>query len=282
MDLNEIYKKIIPDTNRLAFKANEGRLIRVAFDLFRLKDGNPEELWQVQSSDDGEFLVRTYLLPEEKEEMQTKWSVDPDKKQENLTIAYQNIPLLRIASKDYNVDDINILQRMLFKKLASDESFTNKLINSMSEEKRELLKQAGYPVKDNIKLMDLEKQLEKMAKTEELEKHLDEVSNKEFGRKRRECIDKSICVVCGESANEFDDQLSAKEFNITGLCQSCQNKEFEDEDEEEFADDSKELKKEEDCSVSPWDSDEDIIKNIDIKALKPESISVLTKILEKI
>ena len=44
------------------------------------------------------------------------------------------------------------------------------------------------------------------------------------------------CAHCNEfiESDEFDDELSAKEFSISGMCQSCQNEIFQpfDEDEE--------------------------------------------------
>jgi hypothetical protein len=43
---------------------------------------------------------------------------------------------------------------------------------------------------------------------------------------RTEHIEADTCVFCGNPATEFDDELSKKEFTISGLCQSCQNKVF--------------------------------------------------------
>lgn len=53
---------------------------------------------------------------------------------------------------------------------------------------------------------------------------LEEVSQEIFGRGRIEAIQENICVDCGEPATEFKDQLSRKEYTISGLCQSCQGK----------------------------------------------------------
>lgn len=35
-----------------------------------------------------------------------------------------------------------------------------------------------------------------------------------------------ICVKCGSKATEFEDDISQKEFSISGLCQECQNEIF--------------------------------------------------------
>jgi hypothetical protein len=43
------------------------------------------------------------------------------------------------------------------------------------------------------------------------------------------------CVVCAGDASEFKDDISAKEYTISGLCQECQDEAFApyDEDEED-------------------------------------------------
>ena len=39
------------------------------------------------------------------------------------------------------------------------------------------------------------------------------------------------CVVCGGDASEFKDDISAKEYTISGLCQQCQDEVFEEEED---------------------------------------------------
>jgi len=96
------FEKLGNDFSKVPLVGNEHRLVRVAFDLFRFKDGNPEELWQVQSSDDGEFLVRTYTLPEEQEKVATSWSVELDKKEENLTVDLSKLNIFTFHSYALN------------------------------------------------------------------------------------------------------------------------------------------------------------------------------------
>ncbi|HET7713344.1 MAG TPA: hypothetical protein VFK94_02850 [Patescibacteria group bacterium] len=46
----------------------------------------------------------------------------------------------------------------------------------------------------------------------------------ETGLTRLEAIDQAKCVTCPtEGPVEFRDQLSVKEYNITGMCQECQD-----------------------------------------------------------
>ncbi len=49
-----------------------------------------------------------------------------------------------------------------------------------------------------------------------------------FGIDRVAQIKNRVCVFCGVSVNEdsFKDELSKKEYTISGICQSCQDKTF--------------------------------------------------------
>lgn len=40
----------------------------------------------------------------------------------------------------------------------------------------------------------------------------------------------SKCVMCSGDASEFKDVLSAKEYAISGMCQACQDKTFDEDD----------------------------------------------------
>ncbi len=55
-----------------------------------------------------------------------------------------------------------------------------------------------------------------------------------FGVDRKEMIRLNRCVTCGNSAGEFRDPISEKEYTISGMCQNCQDSVFgEDDDYEE-------------------------------------------------
>ncbi len=60
-------------------------------------------------------------------------------------------------------------------------------------------------------------------KAEGMKKYLEEVSMAAFGRSRIKSIKADICVECGEPATEFNDNLSRKEYTISGMCQKCQD-----------------------------------------------------------
>lgn len=60
-------------------------------------------------------------------------------------------------------------------------------------------------------------------KSENVRGNLDSLSQSIFGRPRSEALQKGICVKCGEKADKFNDQLSRREYGISGFCQKCQD-----------------------------------------------------------
>ena len=63
-------------------------------------------------------------------------------------------------------------------------------------------------------------------KTAEMESFLDDMTKELFGRGRKVAMDNQLCVICGSDANHFADDLSRKEYGISGMCQTCQDKTF--------------------------------------------------------
>ena len=41
-----------------------------------------------------------------------------------------------------------------------------------------------------------------------------------------QCLQDNICVCCGSLAVSFRDELSRKEYGISGMCQECQDSVF--------------------------------------------------------
>jgi len=62
---------------------------------------------------------------------------------------------------------------------------------------------------------------EPTKKAPEMEKLID--ATNPSGRKRRDSIKADICSWCGKPAAEFEDDLSRKEYSISGFCQECQD-----------------------------------------------------------
>jgi len=67
-----------------------------------------------------------------------------------------------------------------------------------------------------------------MNKSPEIVKMIDKVAKDAFGRTRTEALSFNICVDCGNPAEDFNDEVSAKEYTLSGFCQECQDKVFGD------------------------------------------------------
>jgi len=149
LDWSDVAKVVMPDPNRLPLEGNKDRLVRVAFDLFRLKGDSTEDLWQIQADDDGnEFLVRTYNLPEDEQQVvkSSDWRVILDAKGSNLTVLYKDTPIHRLAASivDANTtEDVELFRQTMQEKLSTDDTFVSKFVSSIPKEKYELLSAAG-------------------------------------------------------------------------------------------------------------------------------------------
>lgn len=62
-------------------------------------------------------------------------------------------------------------------------------------------------------------------KSKEIETLLSEILKEIPGASsdRRTAILEDRCVICGQPATEFSNELSEKEFSISGMCQRCQD-----------------------------------------------------------
>ena len=70
----------------------------------------------------------------------------------------------------------------------------------------------------------------------ELDTFKENTAMKLFGRSRMLAIAGKGCVKCGESAVDFRDEISKKEFGISGFCQACQDDIFGGPNEDDMKD----------------------------------------------
>lgn len=61
---------------------------------------------------------------------------------------------------------------------------------------------------------------------------LENISLDLFGRSRSLAMAGRGCVTCGKSADNFRDEISRREYGISGMCQECQDSVFNIPDEE--------------------------------------------------
>jgi hypothetical protein len=128
VDYNSLCASVDPQKKTFKLADIKHNLVKVAFDVFRMKDADPDELWQIQNSDDGDYIVARYETPEEvKQASQKQWSVIPTKS--GVNVFYKGRNITKIAS-----DDVDVLSSFLPKKLETDKSFVKALLNTLDKD----------------------------------------------------------------------------------------------------------------------------------------------------
>lgn len=65
-----------------------------------------------------------------------------------------------------------------------------------------------------------------MERTKKIQDFIDSFVKEKTGRTLSESQEKKSCAWCREKIKGFKDELSKKEYSISGLCQKCQDKTF--------------------------------------------------------
>ena len=136
---NNLYKK--------AYRLNDvkDKIEKVAFDVVRFKDDDKgAELWQIQSADDGDYIVAIYQSEEEK--TASNWDVVINKINGDMQVSYKGDPLVRIASSKIGIPQKELyrVEQYLPQKLANNKKLVKTLLNELNEStKKEVLNK--YP-----------------------------------------------------------------------------------------------------------------------------------------
>ena len=144
INYNELDSRLNKTIYRLADVKD--RLEVIGFDIVRFKDSDKSaDLWQVQSADDGDYIVAMYQ-PDEEEKTAALWDVTVSKTAGNLQISYKGDPIVRIASSKLGVpaSEVHKVPEYLPSKLAENKKLVKALLNELQESaKKEVL--SKYP-----------------------------------------------------------------------------------------------------------------------------------------
>ena len=148
IDYKKVLDKLYGDRNVKPVRGNEDKMIRVAFDFFRLKDSDPETLWQVQKADDGqEYLMRTFSDDaEEKLKSESDWDVQLNKEATDISIYKSNVPIHRMDLNKMRIgrEESEGFRAFIYGKLCrQDPEFLQKLAMEMPLTKISALKESG-------------------------------------------------------------------------------------------------------------------------------------------
>jgi len=110
------------------------QLESVAFDVVRFKDSDKSaDLWQVQSADDGEYIVALYQ-PDEEEKTAANWQVSVNKVASALEVSYKGDPIVRVAASRLGIPsaELSTVPAYLPAKLASNKKLVKALLSELS------------------------------------------------------------------------------------------------------------------------------------------------------
>lgn len=133
VDLDSVAKSL--SKRSFKFSDVQNKFEKVAFDIFRKKDGNPEELWQVQNADDGNaYIVAIYNEDDEKvatASVKPDWSVIVTNA--DLHVFYKQEHLCKVAAAQLGLKetDLSLTKRYLPAKLAENKFLVKALLNSL-------------------------------------------------------------------------------------------------------------------------------------------------------
>lgn len=134
---NKLNKKIY----RLA--EVQDKIVRLGFGVVRFKDADQgADLWQIQSSDDGDYIVSLY---EENNENVKTASVKSDWEvvslQGNLQFFYKGDPILKAASSSLGLsnEDTSALGRHLPKKLSENKKLVGLLLSQVDPSSKQII-----------------------------------------------------------------------------------------------------------------------------------------------
>jgi hypothetical protein len=131
IDYTKLENQVLKKAYRLADVKDHLEI--VAFDIVRFKDGDKgAQLWQVQSAEDGEYIVALYQ-GEEEEKTASPWDVSLSKVSGELQFSYHGDPLVRVASSKLGIprSDLDKVPEYLPEKLASNPKLVQALLKEM-------------------------------------------------------------------------------------------------------------------------------------------------------
>lgn len=131
------YNSLDQTMNKKQYKLADvkDRIEKVAFDVVRFKDGDIDQLWQIQSSDEGDYIVSLYTEPEGevKQASASNWQVVLNKTGTDLNFFYKGEPIVKVAASTLGlpVNELPSVKRYLPVKLAENKKLVQALLKEL-------------------------------------------------------------------------------------------------------------------------------------------------------
>ena len=111
------------------------QLESVAFGIVKFKDSDKAaQLWEVQSSDDGDYIVALYDQDEDVTKTANDWRVTFVKNAGQLQISYKGDPIVSLASSKLGIPptELDKAEHYLPKKLSENKKLVKALLNELN------------------------------------------------------------------------------------------------------------------------------------------------------
>ncbi len=133
------YTKLEGTLSKKAYRLSDvkHRLETVAFDIVRFKDGDEgAALWQIQSADDGDYIVTLYS--EEEPAVKTAslpWEVVLSKTAKVLNVFYKGDPIAKVATSRLGLpeSELDTVESYLPRRLAENKKLVTALLSDLDE-----------------------------------------------------------------------------------------------------------------------------------------------------
>jgi hypothetical protein len=141
LDYDNLEQKVYKKAYKLSDVKN--KIERVAFDVVRFSDGDDaSKLWQVQSADDGDYIVALYDEPEESQKTaSSNWEVVLNKASSMIDVYYKGDPIVRVAASKLGIpsDELALVSKYLPKKLTENKKLATALLSEAGDNVRQEL-----------------------------------------------------------------------------------------------------------------------------------------------
>jgi hypothetical protein len=138
VNFREILNSCAPK-HKLPFERHKDEFIKIAFDVYAPKSDPSDNLWVLQKTDDGEFLVRTNWDHDNvnvKESHDSGWSATPSKGGGIVTLYYKDLPLINLSAEEYGFsegDTRGFIRNLI--KFMGDRTSVAKLLKELPQNK---------------------------------------------------------------------------------------------------------------------------------------------------
>lgn len=155
LDFTQLEDKLLKKSYKLSDVKDQ--LETVAFDIVRFKDNDKgAALWQIQSADDGEYIIALYEDEAENTKTATAstnpWEVVLSKTSNTLNFFYKGAPLTKMSAVQMGLpaSELELAEKYLPTKLAANTNLVASLLNQLpAAVKAEVL--SKYPELDGVK-----------------------------------------------------------------------------------------------------------------------------------